>query len=379
MKSILIATVLAISLLLIPSAVGATGIEVINRTGDGTWVGKTWEVSLYAGESKATTLTLRNPYNNSLEIWVTITPSSLDNGNVTFGLDEVNFIMPAGSEANVTLTVIANSSATPNIYTAELEIKSEAPPAPIGGGGTTPLYPVETNLFGIEKTYYTEYSGDLQKMIEGTSQDGNLTVTIPSRTIALGEDGRRLKTLEVAIDESPPAPPEDTNIIGLAYKFNPVGATFSPAITFTWSYDPDDLPKGVAEKDLVLAYYDEAIGKWVKLDCEVDTANNTITASVKHFTTFAIIGLVLPPLVPAPVPAPTPITEPEPAPPVAPTPTPIPAPLPEPEPEPIVVPPVVPPMAPEAPPWGLIGGLIGAVILVGIIIWLVRRHRKANY
>ena len=48
----------------------------------------------------------------------------------------------------------------------------------------------------------------------------------------------------------------------------------------------------MAEEDLVLAWYDEAANKWIELDCVVDTENNTITASIAHFTTFAIIGAV---------------------------------------------------------------------------------------
>ncbi|MBA7631740.1 hypothetical protein ES703_39275 [subsurface metagenome] len=52
----------------------------------------------------------------------------------------------------------------------------------------------------------------------------------------------------------------------------------------------------MAEEDLVLAWYDEAADRWVELDyCVVDTENNTITASIEHFTTFAIIGVVIPP------------------------------------------------------------------------------------
>ncbi|GAH50416.1 unnamed protein product, partial [marine sediment metagenome] len=46
---------------------------------------------------------------------------------------------------------------------------------------------------------------------------------------------------------------------------------------------------------------DEDAGKWVELPSTVDTATHTITASVEHFTTFAIIGVVTPPpLPPAP-------------------------------------------------------------------------------
>jgi len=103
-----------------------------------------------------------------------------------------------------------------------------------------------------------------------------------------------IRSLTADVDESPPPPPEDANIIGLPYDFGPDGATFDPPITFTWTYDPEALPEGVAEEDLVIAYYDEDAGEWVELDCVVDTENNVITASVPHFTCFAIIGRVKP-------------------------------------------------------------------------------------
>ncbi|GAI72979.1 unnamed protein product, partial [marine sediment metagenome] len=49
---------------------------------------------------------------------------------------------------------------------------------------------------------------------------------------------------------------------------------------------------------------DEETGEWVELPCTVDPVNHTITASVAHFTTFAIIGTVPPVPPPPPPPAP---------------------------------------------------------------------------
>ncbi len=175
-----------------------------------------------------------------------------------------------------------------------------APPS--NGGAPSPTYYyTETNLFGTEASFRISRTGEILKTIEATSADGNLTITIPKDTVALDKDGKRLASLETAVDESPPDPPADANIIGLAYDFGPDGATFDPAITLEYTYDPDALPEGVDEEDLVLAYYDEATGEWVELDCVVDTENNIITASVPHFTTFAIIGVV--PVVVPPAPA----------------------------------------------------------------------------
>ncbi len=238
-------------------------------------------------------------------------------------------------------------------------------PTPSGGGGA-PTYYTETDLFGTEARFRIDRNGKILATIEATSEDGNLTITIPKDTIALGKDGNRLDSLETAVDESPPDPPEDAHIIGLAYDFGPDGATFDPAITLEWSYDPDALPERVAEEDLVVAYYDEDAGEWVELDCVVDTENDTITASVEHFTTFAIIGTVTPP------------EEEEVAPPeeeeVAP-----------PEEEEVAPPEeeeVAPPEEEEVPEvapvnWLLLGAIIAVVVALGLLIYFLVVRRRA--
>jgi len=223
----------------------------------------------------------------------------------------------------------------------------------------------EAGLFGEESSFLVDEDGVVQSTIEATSADGKLTITIPEGTTALDEDGNPLTSLTAEVDPSPHDPPEDDHIIGLAYDFGPDGATFKPPVTITWSYDPDDLPDDVDEKDLVVAFYDEAEGKWVEFKCEVDTVNNVITVSVPHFTTFAVIGRVAPPAAPALAPAPP--APPAPAPPAPPTVAP---------PE---APPVVPPPA-AAPPfnWPLIGGAIAAgVIVVGLLIYFLWWRRRA--
>jgi len=176
--------------------------------------------------------------------------------------------------------------------TSEVDLSVTIPRG--GGGFAGGPSTVKTDLFGTTGSFKISSDGEVQETIEATSEDGNLTITIDEGTIALDEDGNPLSTLEIVIDENPPDPPEGAYIIGLAYNFEPDGATFNPAITMVFTYDPDDIPEGVAEKDLVIAFYDEYAGKWVELICTVDTANNTITAYVDHFTTFAVLGAVKP-------------------------------------------------------------------------------------
>ena len=164
-----------------------------------------------------------------------------------------------------------------------------------GGGGFGPTYYIQANLFGTEGSYHIGSSGKILETIEATSADGNLTITIPKDTIALDKDGNRLESLEAAVDKSPPAAPEDAHIIGLAYDFGPDGATFDPPIELIINYDPEELPENVSS--LFIASYDEEQG-WRQLapiSGFVATVG-TATAQVGHFTTFAAIATVEPPV-----------------------------------------------------------------------------------
>jgi len=172
-------------------------------------------------------------------------------------------------------------------------IEEEEGPVRRGGAAAAAIY-IDTNLFGTEKRFRIDSDGEIQETIEATSSDGMLTITILKDAIALDKDGDPLDNLTAEVGESPCDPPEDAHVIGLAYDFGPDGATFDPPISFTWSYDPDVLPEGVAQEDLVIAYCDEDDNEWVELDCVVDTKNHIITASVPHFTTFTIIGEIGP-------------------------------------------------------------------------------------
>jgi len=167
---------------------------------------------------------------------------------------------------------------------------------PAGAGGIVLAPDIEADLFGGETEFSISEDGEIQETIEATSEAGDLTIVIEEGTIALDEDGEPLGSLEIVVDETPPDPPDDAHVIGLAYDFGPDGATFDPPITMTYTLDLDDLPEGVDPENLVIAYWDG--DEWVELDSDVDTENNTITieAEVDHFTTFAIMAMPPPPV-----------------------------------------------------------------------------------
>ena len=143
---------------------------------------------------------------------------------------------------------------------------------------------------------------------EFISEDKIISITIPDGAIALDGEGNLLTDVDFIAAGSVPDPPEDASIIGLPYQLGPDGATFDPPATLIWSYDPTDIPDGVAEEELVIAYYDEGTDEWQQLEFEVDPGGDTLSAYIDHFSTFAVIAFSAPsPLTEAPV-SPPPVT-----------------------------------------------------------------------
>ena len=158
-----------------------------------------------------------------------------------------------------------------------------------GGGGGVP--PHKDLIPFADKT---DYQGKLTEDFTAETPDGQGQLTINKGTKALTKTGSRLTALIITEMKEPPAPPPNANAIGLAYDFAPDGATFDPPATLTFTYDPDEIPEGVSPENLVIAIWDEAAEEWVNLVSTVDTATNTISASVSHFTVFTVIASTQP-------------------------------------------------------------------------------------
>lgn len=158
----------------------------------------------------------------------------------------------------------------------------------IGGGGGDII--LKVMMRDDESYHFISSAGRLEESIDITSEDERLNIVILGGTIVLDEYGEPPVRLRFTVDETPPSPPADAEILGLPYKFEPEGAVFNPLITVTWRYEQSDIPSGVAEEYLAIAFYEYETLEWVKLLSIVDTVSNTITAYTNHFTTFAIIA-----------------------------------------------------------------------------------------
>jgi hypothetical protein len=181
-----------------------------------------------------------------------------------------------------------------------------------GGGGdeesatSEPTVDLSANLFGNEFTYSISDTGEILDAITACSPDGRVCITIPAGTIALDKYQNPITSLIIEGNPSPVCPlAEGAHIIGLAYDFKPDRATFATPITLVFTYDEAEVPEGIAEEDLVLAYCDEVSMEWVEVDSVVNPVDNTITANIYHFTTFAILYYEVAAAPSAPAPTPT--------------------------------------------------------------------------
>ena len=192
------------------------------------------------------------------------------------------------------------------VWGLDLRAKLPAPPQPPppslptgGGGGPPAVITRDIEVVVDEESVFYDISrhGELLEDVWRVCDGCGLTLSIPEGTIALDEEGDPLDIVELTPDETPLcSPPEDGYIIGTPCNFEPDGASFDPPCEVTVSYAEADIPEDVAEEDLVYGYCDETTLEWVVLeDFEVDTVNNTITARVPEFTTFTILGFVIPP------------------------------------------------------------------------------------
>ena len=176
----------------------------------------------------------------------------------------------------------------------------EVKPTPTGGPITSvtptpvPIHLSVSTSTPLDLSGVIDEHGVTQNQLAITVTDIGAEMEIPQGATALTVDGDPLRAISVRRVAVPLAPPADYQIVGLAYDFGPTGATFNPPMTLTMQYDPALCPEGITQEDLAIAYYDAQAGKWVQIECAVDTASHTVTAQVSHLNLFAVLGKAAP-------------------------------------------------------------------------------------
>lgn len=152
-------------------------------------------------------------------------------------------------------------------------------------------YYLTVNMLGEVSKWSISYDGRLLETVDITSQDGKINIYVSKNTLCTDKEGKRLKELLIAREEEAPPLPANTTLIGQAYDVSPDGATFDPYLKLTLAYEEEDIPEGVEEEQLYIAYYNTG---WVPLESVVDTESNEVSAEVTHFTIFAIMAQLPP-------------------------------------------------------------------------------------
>jgi hypothetical protein len=127
------------------------------------------------------------------------------------------------------------------------------------------------------------------------SPDNVCALTIPTDTLGVDKDLKPLTMISIMPVPAPPSAPATQSVIGLPYNLKPEGTTFDRPVTITLTYDPANIPAGINEQDLILAFYDNTNQCWVNLnDIRVDKLTRTISGKINHFAIFSVIGYTHP-------------------------------------------------------------------------------------
>jgi len=221
---------------------------------------------------------------------------AIQNDNVTN-----KTIIPGGS---ATLQVVFTPTST-GAKSATLYIPSNDPDeatvlVSLSGSGVTAgpgpaEYNLTVNVFGDISEWDISEQGNLLELLQVSSVDNKVTISLNKDASCLDKEDNRLSTITISNQTDWPPVPEDYDIIGTAYEFQPAGAKFAPTLSLTLSYVDNDVPQYLSEEDVYIAYYDTTAENWATLTSQVDTQNNIVTAPVSHFTTFAIMGAAVSP------------------------------------------------------------------------------------
>ena len=159
-----------------------------------------------------------------------------------------------------------------------------------------PSFELNVNVLGRTQTVSLDDRGRLIVDVSLASPDGTVSLLIDRGTQLLDKDKKPLQSIRLTVDDSLPLPPENTQIMGAVYELSPEGSVATPLLRLTLSYNPEELPKGVAESNVYIAPYDEGAG-WGKWSYKnVDADNNRVTTQVSSFGRFAVLA----PLAPVP-------------------------------------------------------------------------------
>jgi hypothetical protein len=183
------------------------------------------------------------------------------------------------SEATITLTTV---TPTPS--------PTAAPYHGGGGGGGSSSAPASYTTTG---TLLTSSSGTVLKSIIVHADDNVADLRVPIGVTALDADGKPISgiTINPLTGDEVPAVPAGAvfEFAGYAYEAGPAGATFNPGITLTMEI-PDDVWETLDpnNQQFTVKWYNPESGLWEEIQTTISPGTRTVTATITHFSTYAL-------------------------------------------------------------------------------------------
>ena len=132
--------------------------------------------------------------------------------------------------------------------------------------------------------------GKIMSEVLAASADMKVRLTIPRDTIVRGAAGGDVNYLSIKKSTEPFGPCEGSQALGLYYEITPAGTTFEPEATLVFEYETAGLPANVSEDMLYIALWDPAARTWTDLEGDVNPGTNTVTISIEHLSTYALMA-----------------------------------------------------------------------------------------
>jgi alpha-tubulin suppressor-like RCC1 family protein len=241
-----------------------------------------------------------------------------DNGTVQFQDNGANLGKPLAVKStgqiacSTSALAIGNHSITATFsgcdnYTSSnspilsLTVKKSSSGGGAGGGGS-PTPRVYLNGFMNNTPLNVNSGGVLENAAVLQTSDGKVTLNL-DRGTRLATPSNTIPASLKAVSTAPSSQSSGETVIVLSYTFSPEDTRFDPAITLTFACDPAQLPAGLAASDLYIACWDGA--QWQKLDSQSGTGAPTLSTLITHFSSYALMGKINPPVSLPPVPAST--------------------------------------------------------------------------
>ncbi len=281
---------------------GSTGNQITFLV-NGTQAAQT--VTFQAGGVTPLTLTVGPGSTTTSSGTLTIVTSSLSTGTVgtgytqtlaasggtgtyTFSISSGLGALPDGLTLGSSGTITGTPTAT-GTFTFSVQVTDSAPTTyskafslTIASAATTSsATSITTNILNNTGSLAVT-SGVVTTAATIASLDNRVQISFAANT-SLNLQGQT--AIGAAEETNPPAAADNSTLLS-AYSFSPSGSVFAPAATMTLQYDVSSVPAGVNESSLYIAYWDGLT--WQALASTVDTTNKLVSASVSHFTIFAL-------------------------------------------------------------------------------------------